>query len=209
MRWVLYITCMNPAATPFIDARTMSFKNGNCPGQSCLQQKPCENHFKIACFYWQCSVLHPRLHQTVALKIALRGDTENPVFTQSRPNLPTLSSPVHGTITPLATTTRNRRRFPVRRNSFKFPHLRDRASHWQREDHLGYHAYYGRTPKWSQIETYDPWIILDQIKDGAISIGEGKIRASILVSVRSYVLQKTKVWADAWGHTGKQSSSSM
>ena len=76
--------------------------------------------------------------------------------------------------------------------------------HWQQEDHRGYHVYYGRTPKRNQIETYDPWIILNQIKDGAISIREGAIRASILVLVKAFVLQKANVW---WGRSRKKHSS--
>ena len=72
-------------------------------------------------------------------------------------------------------------------------------SHWQREDHCSYHVYYGRIPKSSQIETYDPWIILNQIKDGLISIHEGKNRANNLVRQKACALQKTNIWTDAWG----------
>jgi hypothetical protein len=64
-------------------------------------------------------------------------------------------------------------------------------------------VYYGRTPKRSQIETYDPWIILNQIKDGVVSIHEGKNLANILVLRKAYALQKTKVWMDALGHSFK------
>ena len=71
-------------------------------------------------------------------------------------------------------------------------------SHWQQEDHRAYHAQYGRTPKRSQIETYDPWIILNQIKDGVISIREGKIKALSLVLVKSFALHKANIWTDAW-----------
>jgi hypothetical protein len=79
-------------------------------------------------------------------------------------------------------------------------------SHWQQEDHRAYHAHYGRTPKRTQIETYDPWIILNQIKDGIISIHEGKIQALLLVLEKSFTLHKANIWTDMWGRSKKQSS---
>jgi hypothetical protein len=75
--------------------------------------------------------------------------------------------------------------------------------HWQQEDHCDYHVFYGRTPKRSQIETYDPWVILNQIKDGVVSIHEGKNLANILVRQKACALQKTKIWVDTWGHSVK------
>ena len=152
------------------------------------------------------------------------------VYTRPQPNMPAPSSPIHSTITPLVTTTGNHWRCPIPPNSFlrwrergryllrhipyfmhcPLPHCAWRGnradlfkSHWQQEDHCRYHVYYGRTPKRSQIETYDPWIILNEIKDGLISIHEGKNRANILVRQKACALQKTKVWTDAWGRSFK------
>lgn len=149
-----------------------------------------------------------------------RGDTENPVSTRSQPNLPSSPSPIYDIITRLVTTMK-RWGFSIYPNSI--PHLRERGGyllrhvpyfihcpvphcpwrgkradlfnrHWQQEDHRGYHVYYGRTPKRSQIETYNPWIILNPIKDGVISIREGGILANCLVLWKSFALQKTNVW---------------
>ncbi|KAI9428563.1 hypothetical protein H4582DRAFT_2067010 [Lactarius indigo] len=49
--------------------------------------------------------------------------------------------------------------------------------HWQQEDHRSSHEYYGHTPGRSQIETFDPWLILNQIIDGVISLREGEGQA--------------------------------
>jgi len=71
--------------------------------------------------------------------------------------------------------------------------------HWQQESHRGYHEYYGHTPKGSQIVTYDPWVILDQIIDGTLSLREGQDQAVVLVQVKAYELQKPSMWMDPWG----------
>jgi len=193
----------------------------NYPDHGCLlQHTPGENHFATSfCLYFGS-------HQTVEQ----RWDPEDPAYNQPQPKLPAISSPTHSTTTAPVPTTGNRWRYPIRPYSFSrwrerargryllrhvpyfmhcpLPHCAWRGnsaelfnSHWQQEDHRGYHAYYGRTPKRSQIETYDPWIILNQIQDGAISIREGEIRASILVLVKAFVLQKAKVW---WGRSRKK-----
>ncbi|KAH9028868.1 hypothetical protein EDB85DRAFT_1576763 [Lactarius pseudohatsudake] len=79
--------------------------------------------------------------------------------------------------------------------------------HWQRQDHRGFHEYYGHTPKGNQIETYDPRAILNQIISCAISLHEGEAQAIFLVQVRAYELQKTNIWTDPWGRGRVQASS--
>ncbi len=81
------------------------------------------------------------------------------------------------------------------------------GKHWQQEDHRVYHEYYGHTPEWSLIETYDPWVILDQITNGTIFPSEGEAQAIFLVQVKAYELQKTSIWTDPWGRSRKQASS--
>jgi len=79
--------------------------------------------------------------------------------------------------------------------------------HWQQKDHRVYHEYYGHTPEWSLIETYDPWVILDQVINGTISLREGEAQAIFLIQVKAYELQKTSIWTDPWGRSRKQASS--
>ncbi|KAH8996532.1 hypothetical protein EDB86DRAFT_3243400 [Lactarius hatsudake] len=71
--------------------------------------------------------------------------------------------------------------------------------HWQQEDHRSYHEYYGRTPEQGHIETFDPWVILKQIINGAISLREGEDQAIVSVQVKAYELQKSSMWLDPWG----------
>ena len=47
--------------------------------------------------------------------------------------------------------------------------------------------------------TYDPWVILDQIIDGTLSLREGQDQAVVLVQVKAYELQKPSMWMDPWG----------
>ena len=68
--------------------------------------------------------------------------------------------------------------------------------HWQQEDHRAHHKTYGYTPKKSQIQTYDPWSILNQINDGCLCIHEGKAQANFFVQVKAGELKKTKIWMD-------------
>jgi hypothetical protein len=77
--------------------------------------------------------------------------------------------------------------------------------HWLQEDHRSYHDYYGYNPEGGQIETYNPWVILNEIKNGTISFHEGEDQATVLVQVKAYELQKTKVWTDPWGRNKGQS----
>ena len=90
------------------------------------------------------------------------------------------------------------------------PHCRWRGNraglfkkHWQQEDHRSYHEHYGPTPDGKQIETYDPWEVLNQIKSGAVSLSEGQDQAIVLVQVKAYELQKVDVWTDPWGRSRK------
>jgi len=77
--------------------------------------------------------------------------------------------------------------------------------HWQQEDHRPYHQYYSHPPDGSQIETYDPWAILDMLRSGAISLSEAEDKAIVLVQVRAYELQRPNMVTDPWGRTRKQS----
>ena len=71
--------------------------------------------------------------------------------------------------------------------------------HWQQEDHRSYHGLYGRAPERSQIETFNPWLILDQIIHGAISLCEGETQAISLVRVKACELEKPSMWMEPWG----------
>jgi hypothetical protein len=77
--------------------------------------------------------------------------------------------------------------------------------HWLQECHRPYHKYYGYNPEGGQIETYNPQAILNEIKNGTIPFHEGEDQAIILVQVKAYELQKTKVWTDPWGRNKGQS----
>jgi len=134
-------------------------------------------------------------------------------------------------VTPLVTTTRNCWKCPICPNSFPRRQERDKhelthvpyfmhcplpncawrgnradlfKKHWQQEDHHAYHEHYGgHTPDGSQTETFDPWVILNQIESGAISLSEGVNQAIVLVQVKAYELQKMNVWTDPWGRSRK------
>lgn len=71
--------------------------------------------------------------------------------------------------------------------------------HWKRGDHRSYHEHYGHTPERSQIETFDPWLILNQIIIGAISLREGEVQAIDLVRMKASQLQKPSMGKDPWG----------
>ena len=77
--------------------------------------------------------------------------------------------------------------------------------HWQQENHRNYHEIYGRSPERSQVETFNPWVILDQIANGAISLREGEARAIVLVRVKACELQKLSMWKDPWGRSKRHS----
>ena len=80
--------------------------------------------------------------------------------------------------------------------------------HWQQEDRRPYHRYYSDPPDGSQIETYDPWVILNQFKSGAIAtLSEAEDKAIVLVQVRAYELQRPNMFTDPWGRSRKQAFS--
>ncbi|KAH9164220.1 hypothetical protein EDB89DRAFT_2247309 [Lactarius sanguifluus] len=154
--------------------------------------------------------------------IEQRGDT------QLKLNLPAPSSPIHSTVTQHVTTTENHWQCHICPESFPRWQDRDRhqlthipyfvhcplphcawrgyraglsMKHWQREDHRGYHERYGHTPERSQIETYGPWEILNQMTNGTVSPSEGAVKA--------YEPQKKDVWMDPWGRSRKKTLSWM
>lgn len=51
--------------------------------------------------------------------------------------------------------------------------------------------------------TYDPSVVLNQIKSGAISLRGGEDQAIVMVQLRAYELQKTNIWTDPWGRVRK------
>jgi hypothetical protein len=71
--------------------------------------------------------------------------------------------------------------------------------HWWQEDHRCYHEQFGCTPVRSQIETYNPKVILDRVKNGIISLLEGQNEAILLVQIQSYELQKFGMLSHPWG----------
>lgn len=188
--------------------------NSSCPAPSYLQHAPGENSF------CQCEASHQPVEQWTS--------TGSLVFIQPQLNFPTLSSTTHSTVIPFGTAvvTRNRWQCPICSESFARRQERDRhelkhvpyfihcplphcawrgnrtnlfKKHWQQEDHRRYHEYYGRTPKRSQIETFDPRLILNQITNGAISLHEGEDQAISLVQVKACELQKMSMLMDPWG----------
>ncbi|KAH9074831.1 hypothetical protein EDB83DRAFT_2312334 [Lactarius deliciosus] len=155
------------------------------------------------------------------------------VYTLPRPNSPPPSSIIHSTVIPLGTTTVTRSRWqcPICLESFLRRQERDRhelkhvpyfihcplphcvwrgnrtnlfKKHWQQEDHHSYHECYGRIPGRSQIETFDPWLILDQIISGAISLREGEDQAVFLVQMKACELQKPGMLTDPWGRNKRR-----
>ena len=149
-------------------------------------------------------------------------------ITLPHPNLLASSSPqaLDHVITPLVTPTRNRWRCRICPESSPRRQERDRhelshvpyfmhcplphcawrgnraglfKKHWQKEDHRSYYEHYGRTPGQSQIQTFDPWLILNQIISGAISLHDGEVQAIFLVQAKACDLLKPGMWIDPWG----------
>ena len=148
---------------------------------------------------------------------------------QQQPHFPAPSSPIgwQNTSTPSAITTVNRlwqcsicldlfsRRQERERHQLlhipfflhcPLPHCAWRGNrynsfrkHWQKEDHRSYHEQYGHTPEQSQVETYDPRVILNQLINGAISLREAQDDAVFLVQIKSYELQKADMLTHPWG----------
>lgn len=167
--------------------------SGKCPIHYYLQHTHNENN--TSNFFCQCSASHQPVGQW-------------------------------STIIPLVSTTKNRWRCHICTESFTRRQERDRhelthvpyfmhcplshctwrgnrassfKKHWQRADHRNYHEHYGHTPERSQIQTFDPWLILNQIINGAISLREGEVQAIGLVQVKASQLQKPSMWKDPWG----------
>ncbi|KAH8996530.1 hypothetical protein EDB86DRAFT_1009911 [Lactarius hatsudake] len=160
-------------------------------------------------------------------------NTRGLVFIQSQSNVPTPSSTISSTVIPLGTTTvtRNRWQCHICSESFLRRQERDRhelkhvpyfihcplphcawrgnrinlfKKHWQREDHRSYHEHYGRTPERSQIETFDPLLVLNQVVNGSLSLREGEDQAIFLVQVKACELQKPSMLMDPWGRNKRQ-----
>ncbi|KAH8988105.1 hypothetical protein EDB92DRAFT_1817726 [Lactarius akahatsu] len=162
-----------------------------------------------------------------------RDDTDDLACTQLQSDLPAvLSSSNHGTVPPCVTTTGNRLKCTICTESFPrkqernrhllkhvpyfmhcpLPHCAWRGNrpglfkkHWRQEDHRAYHKHYGHSPSGSQIETYNPWAILDQIVNGAISPREGEGQAIFLVRMKAFELQKLNMWMDPGGRNKRRS----
>ncbi|KAH9022562.1 hypothetical protein EDB85DRAFT_1995797 [Lactarius pseudohatsudake] len=159
--------------------------------------------------------------------------TGSPVYTHPQPNFPAPSSLIHSIVIPLSSTpvTRNRWQCPICWESFPRRQERDRhelthvpyfihcplphctwrgnradlfKKHWQQVDHCSYHGYYGRAPERSQIETFNPSLILNQITNGSISPGEGEAQAIFLVQMKAHELQKQSMLMDPWGRNKRQ-----
>jgi len=174
------------------------------------------------------------LHWHQFVKQWSRSSTEDLGYAQPQLNFPMQSSPasIQSSTTPLTTTTSkywecficfkpfHRRQERDRHEGTHLPyflhcpipHCKWRGNrtnlfkaHW-RQDHRPYHQHYSRPPDGSQIETYDPWVILNQCRSGAISLPEAEDRATVLVQVRAYELQKPHMRTDPWGRSRKQAS---
>ena len=155
-----------------------------------------------------------------------RESTGDLLYIQPQPDLAAPFSPTHHTITPPVTTKKNRWQCIICPKSFTrrqernrhelshvpcflhcpLPHCAWRGrraglfrKHWEKEDHRSYHEHYGRTPRRSQIQTFDPWMILNQIISGDISSHEGEVQAILLVQAKACELQKPAMWMDPWG----------
>ncbi|KAH9083351.1 hypothetical protein EDB83DRAFT_7602 [Lactarius deliciosus] len=188
----------------------------SCPVHSYLRHTPSENH--IANFFCQCSAPHQLVEKW--------ANAEDLSYIQLQPNSPPPSHSIQSTITPPSTSTRIHWQCRICLESFLRRQERDRHEltyipyfmhcplphcawrgnranlfkrHWQQEDHRSYHEHYGRTPERGHIETFDPWVILGQIINGAISLREGEDRAIVSVQVKAYELQKPSMWLDPWG----------
>lgn len=196
--------------------------NSHCPVHVdyFLQHQP--GDYPFAKYFCQCLECLENVEQW--------SDTEG----QPQANLPAPSSSIHSTVTLRTTTTekhwpchicpessprwQDRDRHQLTHIPYfihcPLPHCAWRGNrpdlfkkHWQKEDHRDYHERYGHTPERSQIETYDPWEILNQIINDTISPNEGEAQAILLVQVKAYELQKMDVWTDPWGRPRKQASS--
>ncbi|KAF8265544.1 hypothetical protein EI94DRAFT_1804271 [Lactarius quietus] len=162
------------------------------------------------------------------------GGTEDHVCTLRQSNLPAQSSPFQSTIRPLAVPAPKRqKRFKCsicsrsfhrrqerdRHESTHLPHFihcplphcawrGNRAGlfkkHWGREDHRAYHKHYDHIHNGREIETYDPWVVLNQFKNGALTFAEAEDQANVLVKVKAYELQKADIWTDPQGRNKKQ-----
>ncbi|KAF8274575.1 hypothetical protein EI94DRAFT_695145 [Lactarius quietus] len=187
--------------------------NTNCPLHGYLPYAPGEND--SANSFCQSSASHQPVQQW--------ANTEDLFYTQLQPNLPAPSSLIESTITP---STSNRWRCPICPSSFSRWQERDRyklthvpyfmhcplphcawrgnragsfRKHWHQEDHRIFHDHYGSFPDRSQIETFNPWVILDQVVNGAISLREGEDQAIFLVQGKACELRKPSMWMDPWG----------
>jgi len=188
-----------------------------------LPLTPGENH--SANFLYQWFALHQPVQQWPS--------TEDLADTELQPNLPAPSFPIQSITTPLVTTTSDHWPCPICPRSFSRWQERDRHTlthvpyfmhcplphctwrgnraglfkkHWQQKNHHIYHEIYGLSPERGQIETFNPWVILDQIANGAISLREGEGRAIVLVRVKASELQKPSMWADPWGRNKRHST---
>ncbi|KAH9054303.1 hypothetical protein EDB87DRAFT_109029 [Lactarius vividus] len=200
--------------------------NSNYPvhGYCLFQHTPSDNHLGE-------SSCHPfGSHQIVEQQ---RGDTDA-AYIQSLQNSSAPSSPNRRTVPSRITTTGSHldlacaicpESFPRKQERNRhllkhvpyfmhcpLPHCAWRGNraglfkkHWQQEDHRAYHKHYGHSPRGSQIETYDPWAILEQVINGAISPREGEDQAIFLVQMKGFELQKLNMWMDPGGRNKKRS----
>lgn len=70
---------------------------------------------------------------------------------------------------------------------------------WKHWEQKGHRSYYNYTPGQSEIETYNPKLILDQIRKGTISLPKGQEDAVLLVQIKSYELGKPDMLTHPWG----------
>ncbi|KAH8988042.1 hypothetical protein EDB92DRAFT_2104758 [Lactarius akahatsu] len=192
--------------------------NSNCPVPSYfLQHTPGENHFANS---FQCSASHQPVERWTSTGGFIQPKPNFP------PPSSTIRGTVIPLGTAMVTRNRNRWQCPICLELFPRRQERDRhelkhvpyfihcplphcawrgnrtnlfKKHWRQEDHCSYHEYYGRTPGQSQIETFDPWLILNQIIQGAISLREGEDQAIFLVQMKACELHKLSMLMDPWG----------
>ena len=155
------------------------------------------------------------------------GKIEDSVY-QPQPNDPGPSSAIWRPIVPSLITTNNQWPCSVCPESFPRRQERDRHElahlpfylhcpvsgckwrgnrpgsfkrHWEQKDrgHLSHREQYCRTPGRSQIETFNPKEILDQIKNRAISLTQGQNDAIFMVQVKGYELDKPDMMTHPWG----------
>ncbi|KAF8265541.1 hypothetical protein EI94DRAFT_318253 [Lactarius quietus] len=191
--------------------------NSDCPVHGIYPLPHTPGPFANLCL---CSRPHETFEQL--------GNTEDHVSAQPQTNSPWPTLLIQSSITPPAAATKDQ--WPCSMCSDLFPRWQDRdrhelthlpfflhcpvkdctwrgnradmfKKHWQQEDHHSYHTQYGGFPEQSQIETFNPWEILDQIKNGAISFREGEDLAILLVQVKSYELEKLCMMTNPWGRS--------